>query len=219
MEYADDGRLAITQHADALTARIVALVGSRICHDLISPLGAIGNGLELLRMAGPAGAVMAGGEEVALVEGATQAARDRVERFRIAFSAAGSTARLTRAETESLIRGFDEAGRLQIEIDIDAEHPRGIVKLGALSLMCLQSALPWGGRVQIRQNGRGWALHASADRLRRDPALWGWLAPDRGDLPLPPASEVHFPLLALSAQEMGHALDCDIRENAARIAF
>jgi len=29
-----------------------ALLGSRICHDLISPLGAIGNGVELLTMSG-----------------------------------------------------------------------------------------------------------------------------------------------------------------------
>lgn len=28
-----------------------SLVGSRICHDLISPIGAIGNGVELLHMA------------------------------------------------------------------------------------------------------------------------------------------------------------------------
>ena len=29
-----------------------ALLGSRICHDLISPIGAIGNGVELLMMEG-----------------------------------------------------------------------------------------------------------------------------------------------------------------------
>ncbi|WP_281982155.1 hypothetical protein [Thalassorhabdomicrobium marinisediminis] len=29
-----------------------ALVGSRICHDLINPLGAIGNGIELLGLTG-----------------------------------------------------------------------------------------------------------------------------------------------------------------------
>lgn len=34
---------------------LTALLGSRICHDLISPLGAIGNGVELLSMAGTAG--------------------------------------------------------------------------------------------------------------------------------------------------------------------
>ena len=31
-----------------------ALIGSRICHDLISPIGAINNGLELLDMSGGA---------------------------------------------------------------------------------------------------------------------------------------------------------------------
>ena len=34
------------------TRDLSALLGSRICHDLISPLGAIGNGVELLAMAG-----------------------------------------------------------------------------------------------------------------------------------------------------------------------
>ncbi|MEL7098472.1 MAG: histidine phosphotransferase, partial [Pseudomonadota bacterium] len=34
---------------------LAALIGSRICHDLISPIGAINNGLELLGMAGTAG--------------------------------------------------------------------------------------------------------------------------------------------------------------------
>lgn len=29
---------------------LAALIGSRICHDLISPIGAINNGLELLGM-------------------------------------------------------------------------------------------------------------------------------------------------------------------------
>jgi len=33
---------------------IAVLIGSRICHDLISPIGAITNGLELLNMAGEA---------------------------------------------------------------------------------------------------------------------------------------------------------------------
>ena len=32
---------------DIKRSELTALVGSRICHDLISPLGAIGNGVEL----------------------------------------------------------------------------------------------------------------------------------------------------------------------------
>ena len=31
---------------------LAVLLGSRLCHDLVSPLGAIGNGLELLELSG-----------------------------------------------------------------------------------------------------------------------------------------------------------------------
>ena len=49
--------LADTQNAD-----LAGLVGSRLCHDLISPIGAIGNGLELLELSGSAPT-----EEIALI--------------------------------------------------------------------------------------------------------------------------------------------------------
>ena len=42
-----------------MTLDLAALVGSRICHDLISPIGAIGNGVELLSLTdGDTGAEM-----------------------------------------------------------------------------------------------------------------------------------------------------------------
>ena len=37
------------------TVNLAELIGSRICHDLISPIGAITNGLELLEMVGALG--------------------------------------------------------------------------------------------------------------------------------------------------------------------
>ena len=47
------GRTATAAAASAQAAGppldFAGLLGSRICHDLISPVGAIGNGLELLR--------------------------------------------------------------------------------------------------------------------------------------------------------------------------
>ena len=33
-------------------SNLATLIGSRICHDLISPIGAIHNGLELLELSG-----------------------------------------------------------------------------------------------------------------------------------------------------------------------
>ena len=58
---------------------LAALVGSRICHDLISPIGAIGNGVELLALTdGDTGA------EMELISESVQNASARIRYLRIA---------------------------------------------------------------------------------------------------------------------------------------
>ena len=57
------------------TRDLNSLIGSRICHDLISPLGAIGNGLELLSMSGFDGA-----PEIALIAESVENANSRAPR-------------------------------------------------------------------------------------------------------------------------------------------
>ncbi|CRK74395.1 hypothetical protein [Nereida ignava] len=42
----------MTQEIQSTPLDLSALVGSRICHDLISPLGAIANGVELMALTG-----------------------------------------------------------------------------------------------------------------------------------------------------------------------
>ena len=62
---------------------IAALIGSRICHDLISPIGAINNGLELLEMTGTSS-----GPEMELISESVGNASARIRFFRIAYGAA-----------------------------------------------------------------------------------------------------------------------------------
>jgi histidine phosphotransferase ChpT len=63
---------------------LAALVSSRICHDLISPIGAINNGLELLNMSGASPV----GPEMQLICDNVKSASARIRFFRIAFGAA-----------------------------------------------------------------------------------------------------------------------------------
>jgi histidine phosphotransferase ChpT len=60
-----------------------ALVSARLCHDLISPMGAIGNGLELLQMSEGAGA-----DELSLINDslATALAKLRFFRFTVGWT-------------------------------------------------------------------------------------------------------------------------------------
>ena len=66
-----------------MTDNIAALIRSRICHDLISPIGAIGNGVELLTMSASAG----GSPELDLIADSVHNANARIRFFRIAYGA------------------------------------------------------------------------------------------------------------------------------------
>ena len=57
-----------------------ALIGSRICHDLINPLGAIANGVELIALT-----VAEQTPEMLLFAESVEAANARIEFFRLAY--------------------------------------------------------------------------------------------------------------------------------------
>ena len=65
-------------------AELASLVAARLCHDLVSPLGAIGNGVELLEMSGDFPGISKS-PELALITESVRSARARVRFFRTAF--------------------------------------------------------------------------------------------------------------------------------------
>ena len=65
-------------------ADLAALLCSRVCHDIISPVGAINNGLELLDEGG------ADEDAMRLIRQSARNASARLQYMRIAFGAAGS---------------------------------------------------------------------------------------------------------------------------------
>lgn len=66
--------------------RVLELMASRVCHDLVSPVGAVNNGVELMEELGPA----AGGEAAALIANSAQQASVRLKAFRLSYGAAGT---------------------------------------------------------------------------------------------------------------------------------
>ena len=206
---------------DAGPAALAARLASRMCHDLVSPLGAIGNGLELLEMSG-----MAAGPEQALIADSVAAARARVRLFRLAFGHAAEGQRLPVAELRDLLSDRDSVGRLNCVLEAAGDMSRGDAQMIALAVMCLGTGLPWGGRVLIcrAETGAlpgaasGWRLVAEADRTRPDAALWAWL--DGGvPGPLPAPGEVHFALLGMVAAAQGRSLRWELDETGAEIGF
>ena len=192
---------------------IGALIGSRICHDLISPIGAIGNGVELMLMDGAAK-----GPELALISKSVSNANARIRFFRIAFGAAGGDARIARTEVQSVLAEQTKGSRLQIGWTSASDLPRREVKLAFLALMCLETALPWGGHVTVEQREPRWVVTGEAARLRIDTAVWEVLSTPRSQVEITPAI-VHFALMPDEIARQGRRLAVELRDTAIRLTF
>lgn len=197
--------------ADALPD-FAALIGSRICHDLISPLGAIGNGVELLEMSGSGAS-----PEVALISESVANANARIRFFRLAFGAAGGGGSVAGAEIRSILAAMTEGGRMKIDWQVAGDVPRPMAKLAFLALQCLETALAWGGKITVTSEG-GWKAEARAARLNIDDALWANLSAPAPDPAIAPA-QVQFALLPSEARAQGRSLGWSRASDGVTIRF
>ena len=204
---------------EAEPERLAALVTSRMCHDIVSPLGAIGNGLELLDLSGEFPGI-ARSPEMQLINESVEAARARLRWFRVAFGHASADQRLSLGELSALLADFEKGGRIKLRLEAEGDLPRVEARMILLGLMCLETALPWGGRVLTCRGASGRRLVAEASRTRPDPALWSWLdlTPGRARSE-PGSSEVHFLLLAGFAHAAGRPLSWELDESGGEISF
>jgi histidine phosphotransferase ChpT len=198
--------------ADSDKLDLAALLGSRICHDLISPIGAIGNGLELLMMEADSR-----GPEMALIAESVGHANARIRFFRVAFGAASAEQRIGAAEVAGILSDMTRGGRLSIAWQTRPDLARVEVKIACLLLMCLESAMAYGGKITVQQDGGPWHILAQAARLRIDPALWETLkSPSQAQVT--PAS-VHFPLAAQEITRHQFRLTAEFAAESIKLSF
>ena len=184
------------------------LIAARLCHDLISPLGAIGNGVELLELSGSTS-----GPELQLMRDSAQQAQARIRLFRIAFGNVQPDQTIGAGELGAILRDYRAQLRFDLDWTPEDVQPKRRVKLGLLALLCLENALPYGGHVLCTLSDRGLQLVARAEKPKIDTALWAALAgtahwPD--DLR---AAQVQFPMLAQATTAQGMRLDLTILPN------
>src|SRR4029079_612677 len=89
-----------------------ALLVSRVCHDLVSPVGAVVNGLEVLEDETD---LAMRAEALRLVAASAEQAAARLQFCRIAFGAAGSAgAELDLAEVGRIMAGLLKGGKVEL---------------------------------------------------------------------------------------------------------
>ena len=149
-----------------------ALLCSRVCHDLISPVGAINNGLEVLEDDNdPSMRDFA----LDLIRKSARTASARVQFARIAFGAAGSAgSAIDLGDAEKLARNMFADEKAEIGWSAPpALYPKNAVKLLLNLVVIAATAIPRGGRIDVAVAGTAEApdftLKAKGSHARMPP--------------------------------------------------
>ena len=136
---------------------LAALLCSRVCHDLISPVGAIVNGLEVLAEEKDAETQAFA---LDLIKKSATTASAKLQFCRIAFGAAGSAgAQIDTGDAEKITRGFLEDDKTKLTWNLArAFMPKNRVKLLLNMLLMAGQAIPRGGQLTIDAVGEGEAV-------------------------------------------------------------
>jgi histidine phosphotransferase ChpT len=127
---------------------LAALLCSRVCHDLISPVGAIVNGVEVFEEEKD--------EEtrtfaLELIKKSARLASAKLQFCRLAFGAAGSAgAQIETGDAENVARGLIEDDKIKIAWNLPRElKPKNQVKLLLNMLIVAAGAIPRGGSLTV----------------------------------------------------------------------
>lgn len=185
---------------------LAELLCARLCHDLISPVGALGNGLELL-----AAEPVVGRDDLRLLEDSARAAQAALAFFRLAFGPGGDGSTSVAAATVArTARDHLQRPRLELSLpETGSDLPRPVARLALVLLLVGTTAAPVGGTVALAPpsidplalvvtvTGRRVGLGEETVARLRDPSA-----------PLPTLPrEVHLALLPRLAARHGARVD------------
>ena len=150
---------------------LAALLCSRVCHDVISPVGAIANGLELFDDP----EMDAETRETALdmVRSSAKTASAKLKFCRIAFGAAGSAgASIDMGEAGEIAKAFVGDDKVKLDWQAPRENrPKQQVKLLLNMVLMAMAAIPRGGTVTVAVDGDTFTARAEGERAKVPEAI------------------------------------------------
>ncbi|MBL4803009.1 MAG: hypothetical protein JKY45_14085 [Emcibacter sp.] len=125
-----------------------ALLCSRLCHDLISPVGAIANGLEIL---GDEDDEVMRAEVMKLLAHSAEATSAKLKFFRLSFGSAGGFGeKVPLREAEDAIRGLYDSGNIELSWQSDVGGmDKDAMKLMLNMVLLAGESLIRGGKLLI----------------------------------------------------------------------
>ncbi len=148
-----------------------ALLCSRVCHDIISPVGAIANGLEL--MDDPETDAELKATALEMVRSSAKTATSKLKFCRIAFGASGSAAaHIDMGEAGDTAKAFVGDHKATLQWDAPRENrPKAEVKLLLNMVLLGLAGIPRGGVVTVTVDGKNFAVRAKGERAKVPQAM------------------------------------------------
>jgi histidine phosphotransferase ChpT len=202
-----------------LHPRVLELMASRICHDLVSPVGAINNGVELMQELGED----AGDEAMALIASSALQASIRLKCFRLAYGAAGTDRNIGFMEVKDAFVGWVKAGHVEAEFEPDlalkfSMPPRGFLKI-VLNLAIFAEECSRGeGKIFVSalEGNKGINVLVTGNRVGfrdgAEAALKGEVHPDELD-----PRAVHAYITGKFAEYFGFKITCQAQPDFGRL--
>lgn len=174
----------LTPHEAQL--RVTELVASRICHDLLSPVTAIGNGVELIEETGDA----FGDEALGLIASSARVAARRLDMFRFAYGAAGQS--VSMGDAGPVAGRYFAETRIALNWEPTPDLPEGAARLALLMLLLGEEALPSGGSLRLGGMGGRLSVLAAGRKAGLRPEVEAVALGGASDEPLSPRSILGF---------------------------
>ncbi len=194
--------------------RVAELMASRLCHDLVGPIGAVGNGLELLT-----------DDEFGMADDAMQLTANSARQasailqfFRMAYGMAGSRVGADLSPLRELASALLESSKSELDwqsIEAPAGLPDGAPKLAMNMIALAHEALPRGGKLSVDISGGAGTFEivvtaSGQDAHLRPESLAGLdSAADVGELS---PRGVHGYFTCMIAKRLGSALEIETSE-------
>ena len=190
---------------------------SRLCHDMLSPVGALSNGLELL--ADETDPEMRA-QCIALLEQSARISTDKLKFFRLAFGAAGGFGDSVPVEEAKAVIGAlaSDAKRVEINWAIsEANLPKPAIKVMLNLAQIALDALVRGGTLDIGAERRDGNVEivarASGERIAFDETIGHALQGDLDEAAITSRTAAAH-MIALVAEEMGGGLQYALSDKA-----
>lgn len=197
--------------------RVAELLASRLCHDLISPVGAVNSGIELMTEFGDD----PDGESMQLVATSAKTASEKLQFFRIAYGNAGSGANIPLGDGLRLIEPVCANQRTTVVIDDQTAGTlpgAGAVKLLLNLTLLAGECLPRGGELRVAvAPDMGVVVTASGEGVRMEEQLRASMEGAIAEEDLDPKT-AHGCFTRLAAERLGVGVEIQTEADLVRIS-